>query len=107
MSDETPQAPAVVPPDQAEQLWRRWSAAAIPAQAPLEQRTALKTAFMAGVATTLDLVIRGQDQGTIVESLVGEMTTYGQMLGLSQTPTLPAGKVVRLPTRTRPRPRST
>ena len=103
MSDDTSGSASPIVPDQAEQLWRRWSAAAIPAQAPLEQRTALKTAFMAGVATTLDLVIRGQDQGSIVESLIREMITYGQMLGLSRPPQLPAGKVVRLPTKTRPR----
>lgn len=105
MSDDMTQVPAQVPPDQIERAWRAWSEAALHPQAPLAQRTALKTAFMAGAATMLGTVIRGQNQQEIVQSAVDEMTTYGQMLGVSQMPELPAGRVVRLSTKSRPRPR--
>jgi len=93
---ETPLVAGKKPVDQVEQLWRKWSAAAIPDKAPLPQRAALKTAFMAGAATMLTTVLHTEEQIKI-EGLVDEMVSYGQMLGLSEQPKLPAGNVVRLP----------
>lgn len=88
--------PTPKPLDQVEQLWRAWSGAAIPAQAPLPQRAAMKTAYMAGAASLLHLVLHAEEQSKI-EGLVEEMVAYGQLLGLSSQPDLPAGNVIRLP----------
>lgn len=56
--------------------WDEWSARALPADAPVNQRVSMKTAFMCGAAIALREVIEAQDQPTRIQLLGAEIQQF-------------------------------
>ena len=61
--------------------WEEWSRHALPEGAPVNQRVAMKTAFMCGAAVALQTVVESQDQPTQIQLLNNELQEFIAMFG--------------------------
>ena len=64
--------------------WEEWSRAALPENAPINQRVAMKTAFMCGAAVAITATIEAQDQPTSLTLMAEELQEFVTMFGSDQ-----------------------
>ena len=61
--------------------WEEWSRMALPEGAPVNQRVAMKTAFMCGAAIALQTITESQDQPTKIVLMNEELQEFIAMFG--------------------------
>lgn len=74
------------------QDWAVWSSMALPAGAPINQRTSMKTAFFCGAAIALRKMVEAQEQPAVLEAMAAEIQDLlsvlqgGEMLPPAEEP---------------------